>query len=85
MEGTIRTKSLQSAELDLHKVHTKPNKNIHNIGFETHQIIPAECSPTKSKLWIVISVLYLTLNATITTAADDIHKYFLLFFRENKT
>ena len=27
----------------------------------------------------------LTLKAPITTAADDIHKYFSLFFRENKT
>ena len=26
----------------------------------------------------------LTLKAPITTAADDIHKYFSLFFRENK-
>ena len=26
-----------------------------------------------------------TLKAPITTAADDIHKYFSLFFRENKT
>ena len=25
------------------------------------------------------------LNAPITTAADDIHKYFSLFFRENRT
>ena len=29
--------------------------------------------------------LNLTLKAPITTAADDIHKYFVLFFRENKT
>ena len=30
--------------------------------------------------------LVLTLKATITTAADDIHKYFFFFFfRENKT
>ena len=28
---------------------------------------------------------YLTLKAPITTAADDIHKYFSLFFREIKT
>ena len=28
---------------------------------------------------------HLTLKALITTAADDIHKYFSLFFRENKT
>ena len=27
----------------------------------------------------------LTLKVPITTAADDIHKYFFLFFRENKT
>ena len=27
----------------------------------------------------------LTLKAPITTAADDFHKYFSLFFRENKT
>ena len=27
----------------------------------------------------------LTLKVPITTAADDIHKYFSLFFRENKT
>ena len=27
----------------------------------------------------------LTLKALITFAADDIHKYFSLFFRENKT
>ena len=27
----------------------------------------------------------LTLKAPITTAVDDIHKYFSLFFRENKT
>ena len=27
----------------------------------------------------------LTLKAPITSAADDIHKYFSLFFRENKT
>ena len=27
----------------------------------------------------------LTIKAPITTAADDIHKYFSLFFRENKT
>ena len=27
----------------------------------------------------------LTLKAPITTAADDIHKYFALLFRENKT
>ena len=27
----------------------------------------------------------LTLKAPITTAEDDIHKYFSLFFRENKT
>ena len=27
----------------------------------------------------------LTLKAPITTAADDIHKHFSLFFRENKT
>ena len=29
-------------------------------------------------------VLFLTLKAPITTAADDIHKYFSLFSRENK-
>ena len=27
----------------------------------------------------------LTLKAPITTAADDIHKYFFIVFRENKT
>ena len=27
----------------------------------------------------------LTLKAPFTTAADDIHKYYSLFFRENKT
>ena len=27
----------------------------------------------------------LTLKVPITTAADDIHKYFFIFFRENKT
>ena len=27
----------------------------------------------------------LTLEVPVTTAADDIHKYFSLFFRENKT
>ena len=27
----------------------------------------------------------LTLKAPVRTAADDIHKYFSLFFRENKT
>ena len=31
------------------------------------------------------TVQTLTLKAPITTAADDIHKYFLLFFGENKT
>ena len=29
--------------------------------------------------------IMLTLKAPITTAADDIHKFFSLFFRENKT
>ena len=27
----------------------------------------------------------LTLKALVRTAADDIHKYFSLFFKENKT
>ena len=31
------------------------------------------------------TVTKLTLKAPITTAADDSHKYFSLFFRENKT
>ena len=34
---------------------------------------------------IGIKTVTLTLKAPITTAADDIHKYFSLFFRENKT
>ena len=29
--------------------------------------------------------ILVTLKAPITTAADDIHKYFFLFFREDKT
>ena len=33
-------------------------------------------------IWAVAD---LTLKAPITTAAEDIHKYFLLFVRENKT
>ena len=32
-----------------------------------------------------LKVYELTLKAPITTAADDIHKYFSLFFRENRT
>ena len=34
---------------------------------------------------IIKGYVQLTLKAPIPTAADDIHKYFSLFFRENKT
>ena len=34
---------------------------------------------------IMPSLRYVTLKAPVITAADDIHKYFSLFFRENKT
>ena len=33
----------------------------------------------------LILSFFLTLKAPTTTAADDIHKYFSLFFKENKT
>ena len=36
-------------------------------------------------LSLFITDFMLTLKAPITTAADDIHKYFSLFFRKNKT
>ena len=55
---------------------------------------------SESAIWFLIEIMFiwkafkshlkshmLTLKAPITTAVDDIHKYFffLLFFRENKT
>ena len=33
---------------------------------------------------MMVKVFKLTLKAPITTAADDCHKYFSLFFRKNK-
>ena len=41
--------------------------------------------------WVLSNIIYtrnrfyLTLKAPTTTAADDIHKYFSLFYRDNKT
>ena len=39
----------------------------------------------KLQLLSLLALRVLTLKAPITTAADDIHKYFSLFFTENKT
>ena len=44
----------------------------------------------KAASWRVLckgrqSVVPLTLKAPITTAADDIHKYFFIVFQRNKT
>ena len=41
--------------------------------------------PGKLLKYTLMFSAILTLKAPITTAADDIHKYFSLFFRENKT
>ena len=39
----------------------------------------------RNRYFIVLSNITLTLKAPITTAADDIHNFLSLFFRENKT
>ena len=46
---------------------------------------PLEKRKVSYKIHVTGNIQILTLKAPVTTAADDFHKYFSLFFRENKT
>ena len=56
-----------------------------SIGYMPRSSLYILCIPMPSDLPEMHVTFILTLNAPIDTAADDIHKYFSVFFGANKT
>ena len=65
--------------IDLYGLHCLPSSHVFSRFFSRLYGL----NQRVLKLCLLFGVLIL--RAPIMTAADDIHKYFSLFFRENKT